>query len=255
MVLLLSTPRGRRAARLLLLLLLCIASIGITCAANEQQHPDLLGLLALKASICADSCKELSSWNASSNPCTWEGVYCGYLLGEWRAVSINLQLDAKSVLLNDSALSQEGGDVLQLPHVRELELLCMKSDRPIGKCSLLCRLQTSLFCISMYQHSCSAVESASYVCGRFAAFVNTLQCTAAQTMISKRVMLKLVTPHLASNAERMEADVIGQCVSAGVRNCHKAWWCAHPVLTLFKFSIEMHMSRCCHLLCLFRTHP
>ncbi|WIA22868.1 hypothetical protein OEZ86_009814 [Tetradesmus obliquus] len=53
-------------------------------------------------------------------------------MGEWRAVSINLQLDAKSVLLNDSALAAPGGAVLQLPHVRELQLLCMKSDRPVG---------------------------------------------------------------------------------------------------------------------------
>jgi hypothetical protein len=133
MVFLPLTARGLYAARLLLLCLVCIASDGITCTAKEQQHPDLLGLLALKASICADSCKELSSWNATSNPCTWEGVYCGYLSGEWRAVSINLQLDAKSVLLNDSALSEKGVEVLQLPHVRELELLCMKSDRPIGE--------------------------------------------------------------------------------------------------------------------------
>jgi hypothetical protein len=132
MVLLPSPARGLYAARLLLLCLVCIASFEITCTAKEQQHPDILGLLSLKASICTESCKELSSWNATSNPCTWEGVYCGYLLGEWRAVSINLQLDAKSVLLNDSALSQKGGEVLQLPHVRELELLCMTSDRPIG---------------------------------------------------------------------------------------------------------------------------
>ncbi|KAF6265426.1 hypothetical protein COO60DRAFT_955373 [Scenedesmus sp. NREL 46B-D3] len=132
MVLLASAACGRLLTRVHLLMLLGIAVIGTPCAAREAQHPDLSGLLALKASICAESCKELSSWNATSNPCTWEGVYCGYLLGEWRAVSINLQLNAKSVLLNDSALSAKGGGVLQLPHVRELELLCMKSNRPIG---------------------------------------------------------------------------------------------------------------------------
>lgn len=133
MVLLASAACGRLLTRVHLLMLLGVAVIGTPCAAREAQHPDLSGLLALKASICAESCKELSSWNATSNPCTWEGVYCGYLLGEWRAVSINLQLNAKSVLLNDSALSAKGGGVLQLPHVRELELLCMKSNRPIGE--------------------------------------------------------------------------------------------------------------------------
>jgi hypothetical protein len=133
MVLSSPTAHGLPVARFPLLLLLCITTIGTLCTAGEAQHPDLLGLLALKASICAESCKELSSWNASSNPCTWEGVYCGYVLGEWRAVSINLQLDAKSVLLNDSALSPEGGAVLQLPHVRELELLCMRNDKPVGE--------------------------------------------------------------------------------------------------------------------------
>lgn len=134
MLLSISKARGVHAARLpLLLLLLCIAASGTLSTARQQQHPDLLGLLALKASICAESCKELISWNASSNPCTWEGVFCGYIMGEWRAVSINLQLDAKSVLLNDSALAAPGGAVLQLPHVRELQLLCMKSDRPVGE--------------------------------------------------------------------------------------------------------------------------
>jgi hypothetical protein len=151
------TAPGLPAARRVCLLLLFIAAFCTPCIAHAEQHPDLLGLLALKASICTDSCKELVSWNASSNPCTWEGVYCGYVLGEWRAVSISLQLDAKSVLLNDSALTEPGGDVLQLPHVRELELLCMKNDKPIGE--WLAGKSISYSLNSELLLSCAAVQS------------------------------------------------------------------------------------------------
>jgi hypothetical protein len=100
-------------------------------------------------------------------------VYCGYLLGEWRAVSINLQLDAKSVLLNDSALSQKGREVLQLPHVRELELLCMKSDRPIGEW-LNSRKQRTVYSFRLTRQSWLAVDSACDLCSIVAILLRSM---------------------------------------------------------------------------------
>lgn len=46
----------------LLFLAIPSGSAHITPDANELVHPDMLGLLGLKASICGDNCTELSSW-------------------------------------------------------------------------------------------------------------------------------------------------------------------------------------------------
>lgn len=116
--------------------LVCVLTLtACNTHAATGDHPDLAGLLSLKASVCsreASPCAELQSWNVSTNVCTWEGVYCGYMAGEWRAVSIHLQLDAKTVLLNDSALEVDGA-VPQIKHLRELEVLCIKNKQPAGE--------------------------------------------------------------------------------------------------------------------------
>eukprot|EP00775_Hariotina_reticulata_P011585 gene11585-11729_t len=92
---------------------------------EAHQHPDLPGLLALRASICGVNCTTLASWNsATGDVCeSFEGVYCAVFAGQWRVVSIHLQLERADVLLNDSQMAVAG--VLQsIPYLQELELLC-----------------------------------------------------------------------------------------------------------------------------------
>lgn len=92
------------------------------------QHADGGGLLALKASICGVDCPALASWNETSHVCSpvgFDGVYCALQNGEWRVVSVTLQLEVSTVSLDDAQLSA-GGALQGIEYLRELELLCYK---------------------------------------------------------------------------------------------------------------------------------
>lgn len=208
--------------------LLLLTSTLLAWGHNETQHPDLPGLLALKASICRN-CTELSSWTPegvmlmcpmqhsrcltpqpatslltkhphtpdifvcfrfglsvtaakpvdthtlsdtppircssrrsttrSCRPCaeqptpvrlsrpfysytgsvcsSFDGVYCAWVLGSWRVVGVQLQLDVGVVALNDSAM-QPGGVLQGIQHLRELEVLRVKQRPPApGEVALL----------------------------------------------------------------------------------------------------------------------
>jgi hypothetical protein len=52
------------------------------------------------------------------------------VLGAWRVVGVQLQLDAESVLFNDSAMHLPGGGLGKLEYLQELEVLCVKHRHP-----------------------------------------------------------------------------------------------------------------------------
>lgn len=113
--------------------LLAVAALGWHVhgcqGALNDEHPDKSGLLALKASICGVDCPALASWNETAPVCSqlgFEGVYCAWVQGTWRAVSVQLQLQAPSVSFNDSQLVV-WGTVQGVQYLRELEILCYKA--------------------------------------------------------------------------------------------------------------------------------
>lgn len=53
-------------------------------------------------------------------------MYCAWVRGSWRVVSVQLQLGLQVVYLNDSAMWSKGGQLQGLKHLRELEVLCVK---------------------------------------------------------------------------------------------------------------------------------
>jgi hypothetical protein len=55
---------------------------------------------------------------------SFDGVYCGFVLGAWRVVGVQLQLEV--VALEDAAMAGSRG----IRHLRELELLCVHPHPP-----------------------------------------------------------------------------------------------------------------------------
>jgi hypothetical protein len=60
---------------------------------------------------------------------SFDGVYCGWVLGSWRAVGVQLQLDAAVVSFNDSAMAPQGV-LAGMSYLRELEVLCVTHRPP-----------------------------------------------------------------------------------------------------------------------------
>jgi hypothetical protein len=57
-------------------------------------------------------------------------VYCGWVLGSWRVVGVQLQLNAAVVVFNDSAMASAQGVLAGMSYLRELEVLCVTHRPP-----------------------------------------------------------------------------------------------------------------------------
>lgn len=95
---------------------------------KQEQHPDLQGLLLLKATICGDPSSCLPSWVLSppkASPCgAFEGVECRGAGG--RVLSVDVRLHAASVAFGDAGLppAANGSWPGVLDLLLELTLVC-----------------------------------------------------------------------------------------------------------------------------------
>lgn len=72
----------------------------------------------------------VTMFGGSGDVCSsFDGVYCGWVLGSWRVVGVQLQLDAAVVSFNDSAMAPQGA-LAGMSYLRELEVLCVTHRPP-----------------------------------------------------------------------------------------------------------------------------